>query len=134
MRRREALKYLASSAVACQFATTGYTHPANEEDALSPEPPPQTAAGRMWESPPNCYFAYPHNFGFVPGTGNPVIAQRAGLRVTYCEWDYRSGDLRPLVQTGIADMYYEISEGIRPLVLHQGQKQDRIRAYAGERR
>lgn len=111
MRRREALKCLIGAAIGCGITVEGHANPSTEENVLSPLPPSQTAAGRVWESPPNCYFAYPHNFGFAPGSGNPIIAQRAGPKVTYQEWDYRTGDLRPIVQTGVGDMYYEVSEG-----------------------
>lgn len=79
------------------------------EAVLSADPPAKTAAGRRYVSPPDCYFAYPHNNSFVPGSELPVIAQIAGNDLTLCEWNFTTGAMRQLVKTGIGNMYWDIA-------------------------
>lgn len=81
----------------------------SNEAVLSATPPHKTAAGRRFTSPPNCYFAYPHNNSFVPDNGLPVIAQIKGNAITLCQWNFKNGDMRPLIKTGIGNMYWDIA-------------------------
>ena len=84
---------------------------ANRTEALLPDAMPlNSPKGRVWVSPPNCYFTYPHCNGFLPG-GNPVIGHIGddNHTLTYLEWDFRAGDTRPIYQTTAADMYWDIA-------------------------
>ncbi len=96
--------------------------PSYVEATLDASPAASRMARKTWQSPPNCYFAYPHNNGFIPATGNPVIAQRGDKYVTLLEWDFRAGTSRPILHTAIGNMYYDIAEATGDLFLIDGRQ------------
>ena len=94
---------------------------ATREATLQDAAVPGSLPRRTWFSPANCYFAYPHNNGFLPGSGLPVVAQRGGPSVTFSEWDFRRGTLRPIVRTGVSNTYYDVAEATGDLFFVEDQ-------------
>jgi hypothetical protein len=96
--------------------------PSMVEATLPDVPPSDPPVRRTWISPPNCYFTYPHSNGFLPN-GNPVVGQIAedGHGLTYLEWDFRSGETRPLFITTTNNMYWDIAERTGDLVAQQNR-------------
>jgi hypothetical protein len=96
--------------------------PAMQEAVLPDIPPRDPPVGRVWVSPPNCYFAYPDHNGFLPD-GNPVIAQigEDGHTLTYLEWNFRSGETRPIFRTTTYNIYWDIAEHTDDLVAMQNR-------------
>jgi hypothetical protein len=125
MLRRRLMKFMAAPLLAglnpCG-AEAANSAPAMTEAVLPDVAPSDPPIARRWISPPNCYFAYPHNNGFLPN-GNPVLGQigEDGHSLTYLEWDFRSGETRPIFQTTTNNMYWDIATQTGDLVAQQNR-------------
>lgn len=108
--RRNLLKFLAAPTLAVGFCQ-------NRARAFSlagelPTNVPQMTAQTLWRSPPNCYFAYPHDDAFNLATGNPILTRidEGPNARTFLEWDYRACETRPIFSGRNVGLYGAVSE------------------------
>ncbi len=113
-KRRDVLAAMAASMAASVAAATcerleASTSPDGAENTLASAEAAGQVAGQQWVGPPNTYFTYPHNNGFLTAQPRPVIAQREGHAVSYSEWDFKAGHSRLIARTDVRNMYYDIA-------------------------